>query len=86
MIGPNDLFIAEARRGTAINDAGEVVGTAATRTNRHAFLYGAGRMHDLGTIAGDYIEASSINAAGQVMTRGKSSASARRRARCAPSC
>ena len=54
---------------TAINNAGQVVGTAdLANGTSHAFLYSGGKMIDLGGVAGDSINtATAINASGQVV-------------------
>jgi len=63
--------------GVAINDRGEVTGTAATSPgpmtlpHEHAFLYANGRMMDIGTPPGcSESQAASINAAGLVTAEG----------------
>jgi probable HAF family extracellular repeat protein len=61
--------------GYALNDAGQVVGTATTihpRTESHAFIYEGvagkdGHMVDLGTLGGSVSYAYAVNAAGQVV-------------------
>jgi probable HAF family extracellular repeat protein len=58
---------------TGINASGQVVGVseaAGTSPNgapSHAFLYGGGKMTDLGTLSGFYSSAQGINDAGQVV-------------------
>lgn len=51
----------------AINELGEVVGTAFTGSARHAFLYRAGKLLDLGTLGGTTSVATAINAHGAVV-------------------
>jgi probable HAF family extracellular repeat protein len=55
----------------ALNDAGEVVGSAATKGGmQHAFLYSGGKMTDLGSLGGLGVSESwayAINASGQVL-------------------
>lgn len=53
---------------TAINDAGQVVGEASRpRSPRHAVIWGADGVHDLGTLGGRASNATGINASGQVV-------------------
>src|SRR5262245_11222997 len=50
-----------------INEAGQVVGYAATPTSQgHAFLWQNGTMTDLGTLGGNYSQANALNGVGQV--------------------
>lgn len=52
---------------TDINDAGQVVGYADTRSGQsHAFFWNNGTMTDLGTLGGSYSYAAAINSNGQV--------------------
>jgi probable HAF family extracellular repeat protein len=52
----------------AINNRGQVVGTAYTADGaHHAFLWQEGRMRDLGTLGGKYSQAVAINNRGQVL-------------------
>ena len=53
----------------AINEDGKIVGAASTGTANHAFLFGAGRMADLGSLQGPagYSEGTAINASGAVV-------------------
>jgi len=50
----------------AVNELGQVAGTADTSTTSHAFLY-AKRMQDLGALSQDYSQAVSLNNAGVVI-------------------
>ena len=68
-----------ASYGYGINASGQVVGPAAisgNRYDRHAFLYSAGAMADLGTLGGTYSYASGINASGQVVGGAQTSSGA----------
>jgi probable HAF family extracellular repeat protein len=51
----------------AINDRGEVVGVSFNGLASHAFLYRAGKMHDLGTLGGTTSLATAINAGGEIV-------------------
>jgi probable HAF family extracellular repeat protein len=55
---------------SAINDAGQVVGTAHATTDPsspiHAFLYSSGAIHDLGTLGGANSGALGLNNSGQI--------------------
>ena len=55
---------------SAINDAGQVVGTAHATTDPsspiHAFLYSSGAIHDLGTLGGANSSALGISTSGQI--------------------
>ncbi|MFZ6723322.1 hypothetical protein [Undibacterium sp. Ji49W] len=52
---------------SAINDAGQIVGTAYNGTASHAFLYDGNQFHDLGTLGGKTSAANGINQLGQVV-------------------
>ena len=54
-----------------VNDAGQVVGAAATAGNlaSHAFLYSRGRMTDVGTLGGHISVAWAINELGSGLDR-----------------
>jgi len=52
---------------SAINDAGQIVGTAYNGTASHAFLYDGNQFHDLGTLGGRTSAANGINQLGQVV-------------------
>jgi probable HAF family extracellular repeat protein len=51
----------------AINNAGQVTGSIATATGAHAFLFDAGVLTDLGSIAGYDAAGGAINDAGQIV-------------------
>ena len=57
----------EYSRPVAINERGQVIGQAATKTTSHAFLWSNGQMRDLGTLGGDLSEPTAINDHGQVV-------------------
>jgi probable HAF family extracellular repeat protein len=50
----------------AVNEVGQVAGSADTTTTSHAFLYGK-KMQDLGSLSQDYSQAVSLNNAGVVI-------------------
>ncbi len=56
----------ESSRAHAINERGQVVGTADTKTGSHAFLWSKRRMRDLGSLGGPNSEPRAINDRGQV--------------------
>ena len=54
--------------GNGINAAGQVTGfISLASSDRHAFLYADGVLHDLGTLGGSFSAGSAINASGQVV-------------------
>jgi probable HAF family extracellular repeat protein len=57
----------ESSRALAINERGQVVGQADTKTGSHAFLWSTGRMRDLGSFGGLTSEPRAINERGQVV-------------------
>ena len=57
----------EFSRALAINERGQVVGTASTKTGSHPFLWSNGRMRDLGSFDGANGEAKAVNGRGQVV-------------------
>jgi probable HAF family extracellular repeat protein len=75
---PAALSIAQPRRvdytprayrlpGTAINDSGEVTGTAElVNGDNHAFLYGNGSMRDIGTLGGSLGGGAGISNSGEI--------------------
>ncbi len=55
----------------SVFEAGTVVGESLTASNvSHAFLYGGGKMVDLGTLGGDGSLANGIDSAGQIIAFG----------------
>ena len=58
---------------SGINDSGQVVGTAG---NGHAFLYGSGKVQDIGPLGGNDSAANGINASGQVVGYSETTAGA----------
>ncbi|MFZ6757988.1 hypothetical protein ACO0K9_12335 [Undibacterium sp. Ji50W] len=52
---------------SAINDAGQIVGSAYNGTTTHAFLYDGYQFHDLGTLGGKTSYGNGINQLGQVV-------------------
>ena len=58
---------------SGINDSGQVVGTAG---NGHAFLYGSGKVQDIGPLGGNDGAANGINASGQVVGYSETTAGA----------
>lgn len=79
-IAPEDWFPLEhplTSRADDINDRGEIVGTSSllvpygdtVRVETHAFLWTGGKMHDLGTLGGDFSEAIAVDEDGIVLGR-----------------
>jgi probable HAF family extracellular repeat protein len=67
-----DLGAWTAFNPSALNDRGQVVGTARTPSGAmHVFLYGGGQMTDLGSLGGTGIRAYDLNASGQVVGVGQ---------------
>ncbi len=64
------LYADGSSSGVAINNAGDVVGTASTQgtpRSTHAALFGGGLVTDLGTLGGAYSAALAINAKGDIV-------------------